>query len=271
MLDSGGGRKLERFGHHVLIREEPKAWWKPAHPELWSQAQASFGGDGRWQLASPSLARTWTMRWGELNLEARLTDMSKHVGLFPEQEPHWTWMGRLCANRPGRLLNLFGYTGVATLAAARAGWTVTHLDASRPAVAWARRNQELSRLDNTPVRWILDDASKFVGREIRRQQCYDAIILDPPSFGRGPHGEIWKVEAGLGELLEGCRRLLSDRPRFVILTVYNLEASALMLENSMGQVFGPLGGTGEAGELALAPSDGGPCLPLSLYCRWEWR
>jgi 23S rRNA (cytosine1962-C5)-methyltransferase len=284
LLDSGRRRKLERFGAQVIIRSEPKAWWEPALPEAdWARAQAVHENDDRWQLA-PTAAREWTMRWRELTLQTKLTDASKHLGVFPEQAPHWEFIqtsaGEQGAGRkslpardnsePPKLLNLFGYTGVATLAAAAAGFAVTHVDASKPAVAWARHNQKLSGLDDAPIRWILDDAVKFVRREIRRGVRYDALALDPPSFGRGPAGEIWKVETGLPELLALCREALVEEPRFVLLTLYNLEASSLMLGNVLEQMMRGQPGRISIGELALAATaPGARLLPLSLWGRWE--
>jgi 23S rRNA (cytosine1962-C5)-methyltransferase len=281
LLDSGRRRKLERFGAQIIIRSEPKAWWEPVLPESdWARAQAVHENDDRWQLV-PGAVREWTMRWRELTLQTKLTDASKHLGVFPEQAPHWEFIqahspnqGRAGRPRPAeespKLLNLFGYTGVATLAAAAAGFAVTHVDASKPAVAWARHNQKLSGLDDAPIRWILDDAVKFVRREIRRGVRYDALALDPPSFGRGPAGEIWKVETGLPELLALCREALVEKPRFVLLTLYNLEASSLMLGNVLEQMMRGQSGKISIGELALAATaPGARLLPLSLWGRWE--
>jgi len=278
LIDTGGRRKLERFGSQVIVREEPKAWWQPAQPESeWARAQATHEEGQPWRLA-PGTVREWTMRWRELTVQAKLTETSKHLGVFPEQAPHWEFIQahakKLAANAQGgerpRLLNLFGYTGVATLAAAAAGFAVTHVDASRPAINWGRHNQQLSGLDKAPIRWILDDALKFVRREIRRGVRYDALVLDPPSFGRGPEGEIWKVETSLPELLALCREALTDRPQFVLLTMYNLEASSLMLHNIVEQMMRGSGGNLTVGELALPSSDPEPrLLPLSLWARWE--
>jgi 23S rRNA (cytosine1962-C5)-methyltransferase len=222
---------------------------------------------GKWRLRG-EVERTWTVAYHGLRFEARLTDMSKHVGVFPEQEPHWRWLReRLGALRAPRVLNLFGYTGAATLACAAAGAEVTHVDASKPALSWARRNQELSGLADAPVRWILDDAFKFVARDVRRGRRYDAILLDPPSFGRGPKGEIWKVEQQIGNLLENIRSLLNPDTGMVVLTLYNLEASSLMLRCLMEDVF-PAGSL-EYGELALRCSESARILPLSLFARWQ--
>lgn len=271
LLDSGDGRKLERFGPVRVIRPEPKAWWSPgASPELWRTADAVFEDSGHWKKLSRNLPTEWDMPLSGLNLQARLSDGSKHLGLFPEQEPHWSWMRerlmRTSSAEPPRLLNLFGYTGVASLVAAQAGARVTHLDASKPAIQWGRDNQARSGLSDKPIRWILDDAVKFVSRELRRHQKYEAILLDPPSFGRGPKGELWKVEVKLRELLSLLPGILAPRPLFIILTLYNLEASALMAQTLL-QDFFPKGHS-EAGELVLPHSHRQGFLPLSLYVRW---
>ena len=269
LLDSGNGLKLERFGDRRLIREEPKAWWRPATgDEQWSRSFATCDRAGKWSIRSPKEARQWQLKLGSICFEARLTDMSKHVGVFPEQCPHWNWLTDKLKQRPGaRVLNLFGYTGAASLVAAAAGAHVTHVDASKPALAWARHNQALSGMEDKPVRWLLDDAFSFVAREVRRGKTYDAILLDPPSFGRGPKGEVWKVEAQIVDFLHNMRRLLSDNPLCLVLTMYNLEASSIMLENLVRDQM-PAGRV-TAGELALVPKYGTNRLPLSLYARWE--
>jgi 23S rRNA (cytosine1962-C5)-methyltransferase len=273
LLDSGRRRKLERFGSHVLVRSEPKAWWEPALPDAeWALAHAVYEDDRDWRI-KPGIHREWSMHWRELALQARLTDASKHVGVFPEQSPHLEfiqWQGHRLMGKKLNLLNLFSYTGVSTLAAASAGFSVTHVDASKPAVAWARHNQELSGLTRAPIRWILDDALKFVRREVRRGVRYDALVLDPPSFGRGPAGEVWKVETNLPELLALCRQALVEKPLFVLLTLYNLEASSLMLGNLLRQMMHGMPGRLSIGELALAAENPvGRLLPLSLWGRWE--
>ena len=269
LLDCGSRRKLERFGDHLLIRSEPKAWWSEnGRLTAWRDADAEISdASSRWQLRGrPS--RTWQMAYDELVFEARLTDMSKHVGVFPEQEPHWRWLKeRLATRSKPRVLNLFGYTGAATLVCASAGAEVTHVDASKPSINWARHNQELSGLKDAPIRWILDDAFKFVAREVRREREYDVILLDPPSFGRGPKGEIWKVDQQIGSLLKNIRTILSPKGGMVVLTMYNLEASSLMLKGLMEDFFP--GGSLEYGELALSCEESRHALPLSLFARWE--
>lgn len=269
LLDCGSRRKLERFGEQLLIRGEPKAWWSERpRLEAWREAVAEIAdAGGQWKLHGRP-PRKWTMRYEGVTLEARLTDMSKHVGVFPEQEPHWRWLRERLSGRPGaRVLNLFGYTGAATLVCAAAGAEVTHVDASKPAVNWARHNQALSGLENAPIRWLLDDAFKFVAREVRRGRQYDAILLDPPSFGRGPKGELWKVEQQIGPLLDHIRQILVPSGGLVVLTLYNLEASSLMLKSLMEDYFP--GGRLEFGELALRCTESARLLPLSLFARWE--
>ncbi|SNR81906.1 23S rRNA (cytosine1962-C5)-methyltransferase [Humidesulfovibrio mexicanus] len=291
LIDSGDSRKLERFGKYRIVRHEPKAWWRPALPEReWAKAHAAQDEEGRLTV-SQKLPDAWSVRLDlstgneepalGITLEARVSQTSRHIGLFPEQAPHWRLVARLGrelretagsdAPRP-RLLNLFGYTGAASLAAQAGGFSTTHVDASRPAIAWAKRNQELSGLADDPVRFLLDDVVKFVQREKRRGNRYEAILLDPPSFGRGPNREVWKVEGMIRELLHDCRELLSDRARLVLLTMYNIEASALMLGNLMDDVLRGMQGTVSVGELAVphtAPGAQARFLPRSLFARWE--
>jgi len=292
LIDSGNCRKLERFGKYAIVRHEPKAWWRPALPERdWAEAHASQDEEGKLVIAK-KLPAAWPLKLEldphgpggkplAITLEARVSETSRHIGLFPEQAPHWRLLAKLGAeltrsaahgeDRP-RLLNLFGYTGAASLAAQAAGFSATHVDASRPAIAWAKRNQELSGLSDTPVRFLLDDVVKFVQREKRRGNRYEAILLDPPSFGRGPNREVWKVEGMVRDLLVDCRELLSDRARLLLLTMYNIEASALMLGNLMDDVLRGLPGSVTVGELAVphtAPGAQARFLPRSLFARWE--
>ena len=271
LIDSGRRCKLERFGAVTVIRGEPKAWWEPVLPAReWDRAQAVHDEDAGWDLR-PGCPREWKIGVGNLTFLARISDTSKHLGLFPEQSPHWQAIREAAA--PGaRLLNLFGYTGAATLAAAEAGWEPTHVDASKPATAWARENQAASGLDDKPIRWIVEDAVKYVRREIKRGSRYDGIVLDPPAFGRGPDGNVWKVERQLPELLDLCRQAFSEKPRLLLLTTYNIEASALMLRNLVADAMQAFGGRIEAGELALAHSAAPDrLLPLSIYARWTAR
>lgn len=269
LLDCGSRRKLERFGDQILIRGEPKAWWLSNRSEArWRESRAEIGdGSGKWRV-QPGCQRSWNLRYGSVMMESRLTDMSKHVGVFPEQEPHWRWLRERLRTLPQpRVLNLFGYTGIASLVCAAEGAQVTHVDASKPALNWARHNQELSGLGKAPIRWLLDDAFKFVAREVRRERRYNVVLLDPPSFGRGPRGEVWKVEQQITQLFDSISKLLAGGRCLVVLTLYNLEASPLMLNGLMEDYFP--GGRHEFGELALPCREGERFLPLSLFARWD--
>jgi len=260
---------LGGFPDYELLDSGPKAWWEPILPAAkWDEAIAVHDEDTGWDLA-PHCPREWPLRLGTLTFLARISDTSKHLGIFPEQSPHWKAIQQAAA--PGaRLLNLFGYTGAATLVGAEAGWHPTHVDASKPATAWARDNQAASRLEQKPIRWIVEDAMKYVRREVKRGSRYDGILLDPPAFGRGPDGTIWKVERQLTELLELCREALTENPRLLLLTTYNIEASSLMLRNLVGDLMKPYGGQIEVGELALPhTADPERLLPLSIYARWN--
>jgi 23S rRNA (cytosine1962-C5)-methyltransferase len=272
LLDSGNRQKLERFGDYLLVRSEPKAWWRPTLPQAaWHQAVAIYQDDEPWTFRQP-VPREWLLRFADLVVQAKCTDMSKHVGVFPEQSVHWRWLrdyGAAAPGHPRHLLNLFGYTGISSLIAAKVGFGVTHVDASKPALAWAKRNQELSGLTPAPIRWILDDASKFVKREINRKRRYDAILLDPPSFGRGPKGEVWKIERHLTQLLDLCRQVLSDQPLFVLVTMYAIEASSLIIGNLLGDMMQDTPGTIQVGELVLTHTTSTKRLPMAIFGRWE--
>lgn len=276
LLDSGHQQKLERFGEYIVIRDEPKAWWHPDLPKSeWDKAVAMHSGDERkgWELRK-SVPHEWLLRFENLTFQARFTATSKHVGVFPEKVPHWQWIQEKIqhsARAPIRVLNLFAYTGAASLIAAAAGCSVTHVDAAKGVVAWARENQQYSGLEETPIRWIVDDAMKFVQREGRRKRQYDAIILDPPSFGRGPKKELWKIEQHLGDLLSACRNVLSDRPLFVLMTMYSIEQSALFIGNMLQDMMKGYEGRITVGELALKPKHSDKILPLSIFGQWESR
>lgn len=274
LLDSGGGMKLERYGVYTLVRPEAEAIWKPALPESdWKAAHAVFypapeENGGHWQK-NREIPERWSLEYQGLKFWT-MTSASRHVGVFPEQASGWDWMAQqiAAAKRPVRVLNLFGYTGLATLAAARAGAQVTHVDASPKVIAWARQNQELSGLVEKPVRWMVDDALKFVQREARRQSLYDGIILDPPKFGRGPKGEVWEFYKLIPELLEACRAVLTAKPRFILLTAYAVKASALTLHAAVTEMTLGLGGKVEAGEIALQEKSAGRLLSTAIFARW---
>lgn len=275
LLDTGDGAKLERFGRYTTVRPEPQALWRPALGRSeWATADAAFVGSeeqgaGNWQFRR-AVERRWPMRYRKLRFWAEATPF-RHTGVFPEQANHWDWMGEAVgrSGRPVKVLSLFGYTGLATLAAAAAGAGVTHVDASKKAVRWARDNQALSGLEDRPVRWIVDDARKYVRREVRRAVRYDGLILDPPKFGRGPGGEVWKIEEALPELLAGCRRVLTERPLFVVLTCYAIRASALSLYFTLQEMMSGAGGEVTAGEMALVERSAGRMVSTAIFARWS--
>lgn len=274
LLDSGLGRKLERFGGVTVDRPEPQAMWSRRLPAArWEAADGVFDGDdeaekGRWTLRG-ALPDAWPIRIDGITCVCRFSAF-RHLGVFPEQYPHWHWMtGRLrqAGERP-RLLNLFGYTGAASLLAAAAGAEVTHVDASRKAIEWGRNNQELSHLTAAPIRWILEDARKFAARELRRQRTYHGILLDPPKFGRGAEGEVWNLFDDLPELLRTCTRLLEPRHSFLTLTTYAVRASSLSFGTLAAEALDCHAGRLETGELVLREDGGGRTLSTSLFTRW---
>lgn len=275
LIDSGGGKKLERYGLYTFIRPEHQAVWQPALPEeRWQAAHAVFqagAGEsgGEWVFNQPLKPR-WVMRYKGLRFYAQVSG-SRHMGVFPEQAAHWDWMREQVSRAAQKVnvLNLFGYTGLATLAVAQAGAQVTHVDASKKSVTAARENQALSGLDDCPVRWLVDDAFKFVRREVRRGSKYDAILLDPPKFGRGPQGQVWEFFESLPALLADCRRLLSARPLFVILTAYAIRASALSAYYALQEITAGLGGSLATGELTLVESSAGRRLSTAIFARWS--
>lgn len=285
LVDSGHGRKLERYGAYRFIRPEPQAMWTPRLPEWDAHGEFVPGSDedggGRWQFARPVPDQGWPLAWNEVSFTAQCTPF-RHLGFFPDMAPVWEWMrGMLGERQDASTLNLFGYTGVGTLALSAHG-PVTHVDASKKSVAQARANAELSGLAARPVRWLVDDAVKFTAREVRRGRRYDGIILDPPKFGRGPGGETWRLEEGLPGLLGDCRKLLDAESRFLFLTVYAVRMSSLALAGLMAELFAGLPGTIEHGDLAvredaLESSDrleaqgerAGRLLPTAIFARWS--
>lgn len=273
LVDSGGGRKLERYGDYRFIRPEPQAMWQPASAD-W-QAHGEFvpasddEGGGRWYFESPVPAEGWPLAWEEVRFTAHTTPF-RHLGFFPDMAPVWHWLrDQVAPVESPEFLNLFGYTGVGSLALAGAGARVVHVDASKKSVAQARENAALSGLSDAPVRWIVDDAVKFAAREVRRGRRYDAILLDPPKFGRGPDGEVWRLEEHLPGLLADCAQLLDGQSRALFLTVYAVRLSALALRELLQQTLGHLGGTVEAGELAIREEARGLLLPTAIWARWS--
>lgn len=276
LIDSGNGQKLEQYGPYRIVRPEGQAIWQPALVETeWLKADAIFTGDtdeegmGRWRFPKTPLGETWPMRHENIDYLGRFTSF-RHVGVFPEQAPHWAFMRGLIeeANRPVKVLNLFGYTGVASLIAAKAGAQVTHVDASKKAIGWARENQDLARLGDKPIRWICEDAMKFTEREARRGNHYDIILLDPPAYGRGPKGEVWQLFEHLPAMVETCREVLSDRPLAVVLTAYSIRASFFAIHTLMRDSFAGMGGCMESGELVIREQAAGRALSTSLFSRW---
>jgi 23S rRNA (cytosine1962-C5)-methyltransferase len=275
LLDSGGGRKLERFGSIVVDRPEPQALWSRQRSDAWREAHAVFSASaddeekGRWRFDKP-VPNSWPVKVRDVVMTCKLQGLW-HLGLFPEQTPHWDWMlteiGKVSGERP-RVLNLFAYTGAASLLAAHAGAEVTHVDASKKAIQWAKENQTASGLGTAPIRWILDDAAKFVAREVRRGKTYHAILIDPPKFGRGPEGEVWDLFQGLPGLLSDAAKLLAPGQASLVLTVYAIRASALAFEQLAADVLARRGGELTAGELALQAAGGGASVPTSLFVRW---
>jgi 23S rRNA (cytosine1962-C5)-methyltransferase len=274
LLDSGAGRKLERFAAFTLDRPEPNALWRRRlPPERWREADGRFevaaeGGHGEWSFTRPVPER-WEMRYQPLGLHFfGACRPFRHTGVFPEQAAHWTWMvDRLkAAGERARVLVLFGYTGISTLALARGGAEVTHVDASKPAVAWARENARLSNLDEKPIRWLVDDALAFVQREARRGNQYDGIVMDPPAFGRGPKGETWRFHSSLPQLIEACHDVLSPDPLLFLVNAYAVPASPTMLRCLLQDLV-PDGGGIEAGELAVEGSR--RTLSTGIFARWS--
>jgi 23S rRNA (cytosine1962-C5)-methyltransferase len=275
LLDSGDGRKLERFGRHVLARPCVQAVWKPALPEAaWARVDASFDrADGNQWHNRGALPDEWTVRAAGIAFKLSGTDFG-HLGIFPEQRAQWQWIretvAQACAarQRPVQVLNLFAYSGGSTLAAALGGAEVCHLDASKGMVQWARDNVRLNRLEAHPIRWITDDAHKFLCREARRERRYDAVILDPPTFGRGQNNELYKIEKDLPETLGLCRSLLTPDPLFVLLSAHTPGYSPVVLRNVLGQAANGLGGGLSCGEMLLTGADDVLPTPCGAYARW---
>lgn len=273
LIDTGHGRKLERYGPYRFIRPELQALWPPQQADWTANAEFIGGSDeeggGRWWVALPHPA-TWEIRRGAVAFWASCTPF-RHLAFFPDQAPHWDWMAAHIRGHDGpfELLNLFGYTGVASLVAAEAGARVTHVDASKKAITAAVANQQLSGLADKPIRWLVDDCLKFLAREVRRGKSYQGIIIDPPKFGRGPAGETWHLFEHLPELLRLARQLLNEKPQFLILTAYAIRASALAIDGAVQATLGDLGGHIESGEMALVETGRGRLLPTAMFSRWS--
>lgn len=282
LLDSGDGQKLERYENYHIIRPEGQAiWQKSLSPKQWQNVDAIFTGDtdeegmGRWAFPKKQLNETWPMAFDGVPFFGRFTSF-RHTGVFPEQAAHWRFMvdvlksaqkDKKRKDKP-KVLNLFGYTGVASLVAANAGAHVTHVDASKKAIGWAKENQELAGLQDKPIRWICEDAVKFCEREVRRGNTYDAILLDPPAYGRGPKGEVWQMFEDCPHLVDLCQQLMSKEPLFVVLTSYAIRASFLSIHELMQEVFGDMRGELHSGELVIRTDKSERKLSTSMFSRW---
>ncbi len=283
LIDSGEGMKLERFGAYTLARPDPEALWpKKLSESVWEKADAAYarkGTSGTWK-ARKDFPKNWNIQYGGLTFELRPTSF-KHVGIFPEQLSHWTWLKSQILNRASRIkiqdtgykirvLNLFAYTGGATLSAATAGAEVTHVDSSKVAIDWARKNAELSGLADAQIRWIEDDALKFLRREVKRGSFYDAVIMDPPAFGHGSGNALWKIEKDFYELFALALQVLSPDPIAVIVNGYTAGYSPITLENNAKRLIEKYGGQTESGELAIPEVGSGRLLPAGVFARW-WK
>lgn len=272
LIDSGEGRKLERYGAHIVIRPEPQCLWSPRRPDLWAEADAEFDPTdedeaGAWRVRRRP-PEAFPLRWRETRFHGRLTAF-RHLAVFPEQAANWAWLAEAIggAARP-RVLNLFGYTGVASLICAQAGAQVTHVDASKKAVAWAKENAALSGVNN--VRWIVEDARKFVAREARRESRYEGVILDPPKYGRGPDGEVWRLFEDTPALVRQCAELLSADAQFLLLNAYAARISGPALAGLLAEALNGRGGRVDWGELTLVEEgEGGREIGLSFFARWS--
>ena len=299
LLDAGQGAKLERYGPYTLLRPDPEALWKKMLPEsIWKDADLQFvrnGNKTKW-IKKAGIPANWNIEFGGLNFQIAPSSF-KHTGLFPEQLPNWMWMENIIkswfassqtapagprvgspdhavslsesANQIPKVLNLFAYTGGATLACAKAGAEVCHVDGSKTAVAWARTNAEISGLKDAPIRWIVEDCLMFLKREIKRGHRYDAIIMDPPSFGHGPKDELWKIEAHFLELMELCKQILSDKPLFVLINGYTAGYSPIAYKNNLVDMMEGNIGTIEIGELVIKQTKSDKLLPCGIFARWE--
>ena len=275
LLDSGGGRKLERYGPYTVVRPEPQAMWDPRLPQdAWDKADAVFDPSdeedaGKWRFRGKP-KESWLMAWGDVRFHARFTAF-RHLAFFPEQAANWAWLDQRVRALPGqpRILNLFGYTGVASLVCAAAGAHVTHVDASKKAIAWARENAALSGLDDRPIRWICEDARRYVQREVRRGSRYDGIILDPPKYGRGPDGEVWRLFENLPELSALCAELLGENASFLLLNAYAERISGAALSSLCAAKLSGRAGAIDWGELTLVEDAGDRQIGMSFYGRWS--
>ncbi len=274
VLDASGGEKLERWGNYILLRPDPQVLWNtPKNAKEWKKLNGHYHrsnrGGGEWEFFN--LPEQWEIHYKDLTFHLKPFSF-KHTGLFPEQATNWDWFSELIkkANRPIKVLNLFAYTGGATCAAAKAGASVTHVDASKGMVNWARENAKASGLENAPIRWLVDDCVKFVEREIRRGNHYDGIIMDPPSYGRGPKGEIWKIEEQIHHFIQLCSQLLSDQPLFFLVNSYTTGLQPAVLSYLVGtEIVSKHGGSVVSDEIGLPVKESGLVLPCGASSRWS--
>ena len=269
LIDCGHGRKWERYGAVTVVRPEPQAMWAPALADWSPDATFVPGSDeeggGRWVQHRP-VPPSWPLARGNVRFHASLTPF-RHLGFFPDMAPQWDWMR--ARSDDADVLNLFGYTGVGSLLLSDAGARLVHVDASKKSVEGGRANAALSGMGDRPIRWIVDDAAKFTAREVRRERRYDGILLDPPKFGRGPEGEMWRLEEHLAPLLANCRQLLDADSRFLVLTAYAVRMSALAIGQLLAQLTDDLGGSVECGEMAVREETRGLLLPTAIFARWS--
>lgn len=270
LIDSGEEKKFERFGEYTIIRPEKQALWKKSKPELWDKIDAEYIRTnekfGDWKTNKP--LENWVFEYDVLKMALKPTPFG-HVGVFPELSSQWDWIAKNChTETPPKVLSLFSYTGGATLAAAGCDAQVTHVDASKPAISWAVENQKLSGFESKKIRWIIDDALKFVKREERRGSFYDGIVMDPPKFGRGPKGEVWQFEKDFPELLDACSKILSPNPLFFLVTAYTVPISPITLANMVSEIV-PASKNIEFGEIAIEEYASKRLLPTSIYARWS--
>lgn len=274
LLDTGNGKRLERFGKFTLVRPDPQIIWSPSLDiSFWEKADACFvkksNGSEGW-VVKTQMPEKWPMHYGDISFFAKKT-LFKHTGVFPEQSAQWDWMKNIikASNREVNVLNLFAYTGIATLVAASADAKVTHVDASKPTLFWAKENQQTSHLLEKPIRWMLDDTIKFCQREVKRGVRYDGILMDPPIYGHGPGGEKWQFHTHFPQLLSLCKDLLSDNPLFLLVNAYAISSSAIMLHNIFADNLSHLGGKIESGELVLQEQSRKRLLSTGIFARWQ--
>lgn len=276
LLDSGNGRKLEKFGSFIIDRPCAQAVWKPqlSHKD-WQKAHGFFSreGEAKW-LDKKNLPEFWEIETSGIRFKLSPTDFG-HLGIFPEQRPFWVWMQEIIRKEKAKrrqidVLNLFAYSGGSTLACAKAGANVCHLDASKAIVAWARENAAINQLSNAPIRWIIDDVSKFLKRELKRERRYDAIILDPPSFGRGAKGEVFKIEEEIQDLLQACRDLLKPNPLFVLFSCHTPGFTPIAMRHLLEQTMVGCNGVIDDGEMVLEGQENVFVVPSGTYARWQY-